>query len=100
MSRLPSRLETNSSPRLPGSQTGPVLSAAASVSCTGAPPAADTSQIELGAMLPRLVRVPSGDSPDANAGFPEVNAIQRPSGDQASEWAAGRAEIRRDGPSS
>jgi hypothetical protein len=41
-----------SRPRPSGSHTGLVLSAAASVTCSGSPPAAGMVQIELGAMLP------------------------------------------------
>jgi hypothetical protein len=83
-----------------GSHTGLVLSERASVTCTGAPPLDLTTQMELGAMFPRLVELPQGDSPKAKTGFPETKAIHSPSGDHAREWAAGRPEIRLGGPPS
>jgi hypothetical protein len=49
-------------------------------------------------MFPRLIELPQGDSPDLKTGFPDTNAIQRPSGDHASEWAGGLSTTGFGGP--
>src|SRR5882724_3669128 len=87
-SRPPRRPDTNSRLRPPGSQAGLVLSDASSVTLTACPPRDGTSQIELGATLPRLVGLPQGWAPKVKAAFPDTNAIHSPSGDHASPWGA------------
>ena len=97
MSRPPSRLETKSSRRPSGSQTGLRLSAFPAATWTGAPPSAGTTMIALGAMLPSCER-PTVDVRGVAGDVRDPAAVGRPRrrvGLGTSHQQPWRAAIRR-----